>query len=268
MIDGAYADTLSPMGESFCDPYKNYSCLDSYLGDDFITRSINYYRLEWGHEAAPSDPKAPPSRRDYWPGTPQSTPPMPFTEWPYGASTPLSVTRPSSIDSPLMNALSNTKLGQSMNENHIQVYGWIDAGGNVSNETVRGRNWPAAARRSRRNTCRSTRRRSRSATAQPCSPVGRMCSPTSPTSTTARPSSIILRCVSNTTTTRKVSAPAPGRPMSRRGWQHWFSPRIEIRPEFTFYRSLDAPAFNGNSNLGIAPNKYTALIGAADIIIH
>jgi hypothetical protein len=52
------------------------------------------------------------------------------------------------------------------------------------------------------------------------------------------------------------------------GWQHWFSPQIEIRPEFSFYRSLDAPAFNGNANLGIAPNKNTALIGSADIIIH
>jgi hypothetical protein len=48
MIDGAYAETLPPMGKTFCDPYKNYSCLDSYLGDDFITRFINYYRLEWG----------------------------------------------------------------------------------------------------------------------------------------------------------------------------------------------------------------------------
>jgi len=46
-------------------PYKNYNCLDKYLGDEFFTRLINYYRLEWGHEAAPSDPKAPPGRRDY-----------------------------------------------------------------------------------------------------------------------------------------------------------------------------------------------------------
>jgi hypothetical protein len=52
------------------------------------------------------------------------------------------------------------------------------------------------------------------------------------------------------------------------GWQHWFSPQIEIRPEVSFYKSLDANAFNGNSNLGIAPNKNTALIGSADIIIH
>ncbi|HMB94682.1 MAG TPA: hypothetical protein VKK61_01450, partial [Tepidisphaeraceae bacterium] len=57
------ADTLPPMGKSFCDPYKNYSCLDTYLGSDFFTRFINYYRLEWGHDVAPADPKAPPSRR-------------------------------------------------------------------------------------------------------------------------------------------------------------------------------------------------------------
>ncbi len=52
------------------------------------------------------------------------------------------------------------------------------------------------------------------------------------------------------------------------GWQHWFSPQIEIRPEFSFYRSLNAFAFNGNPNLGIAPSKNTALIGSADIIVH
>jgi hypothetical protein len=52
------------------------------------------------------------------------------------------------------------------------------------------------------------------------------------------------------------------------GWQHWLSPQIEIRPEVTYYRSLDGFAFNGNSNLGIPANKNFALIGAADIIIH
>lgn len=138
------ADTLPPMGSSFCDPYKKYSCLDSYLGTDFVTRLINYYRLEWGHDAAPADPKAPPSRRDYWPATPQSTPPMPFTEWPYGGSTTIGVTRPSSIDSPLMAALGNTAVGQALNDNHVQIYGWINAGGNLSNNTVRGGNAPAA----------------------------------------------------------------------------------------------------------------------------
>ena len=138
------ADTLPPVGKTFCDPYKNYACMDSYLGQDFMTRFINYYRLEWGHEAAPSDPKAAASHRDGWPATPQSIPPMPFTEWPYGGATAIGVTRPNSVDSPLMNALGNTPAGQWMNDAHIQVYGWLNAGGNLSNNTVRGGNSPAA----------------------------------------------------------------------------------------------------------------------------
>jgi hypothetical protein len=126
------------------DPYKNYACLDPYLGTDFISRFINYYRLEWGHDVAPADPKAAPSRRPEFPTTPASTPPMPFAEWPYGGSTNLGVTRPSSADSPLMAALGNTAVGNWMNDAHIQVYGWVNAGGNLSTNTVRGGNAPAA----------------------------------------------------------------------------------------------------------------------------
>src|ERR1700733_7157762 len=75
----------APVGcRTVVDPYKNYACLDAYLGTDFMSRLVNYYRLEWGHDAAPADPKAPPGRRDYWPATPQAIPPYPFTEWPYG----------------------------------------------------------------------------------------------------------------------------------------------------------------------------------------
>jgi hypothetical protein len=149
MISGANAaDATLPVKANGCtyggDPYKNYSCLDAYLGTDLASRFINYYKLEWGHEAAPADPKAPPSRRSYWPATPEAIPPYPFTEWPYGGTTSLGVTRPSSVDSPLMAALGNTAFGQSLNDNHIQIYGWVNAGGNFSNNTVRGGNAPAA----------------------------------------------------------------------------------------------------------------------------
>jgi putative OmpL-like beta-barrel porin-2 len=138
--------TTMPMKSSAnCDPYKNYSCLDAYLGDDFFSRFVNYYKLEWGHDAAPADPKAPPGRRAEWPATPQSTPPMPFTEWPYGGTTNLGVTRPSSVDSPLMAAISNTAAGSWMADNHIQIYGWGDVGGNLSTNSVKpGGNAPAA----------------------------------------------------------------------------------------------------------------------------
>jgi Putative beta-barrel porin-2, OmpL-like. bbp2 len=140
LVSGAQAAGAAPAN---CDPYKNYSCLDTYLGSDFWSRFTNYYRLEWGHEAAPSDPKAPAGRREGWPTTPESIPPMPFTEWPYGGSTALGVTRTSSVDSPLMAALGNTPFGQALSDSHIQIYGWINGGGNFSSSTVRGGNAPA-----------------------------------------------------------------------------------------------------------------------------
>ena len=127
------------------DPYQNYACLDNYLGDDVLTRLYNYYKLEWGQTAAPSDPNAPASRRDDWPATPETTPPMPFTEWPYGGTTALGVTRTGSVDSPLMTAIGNTDAGAWLNKYGFQIYGWVDPGFNVSSNTTRpGGNAPMA----------------------------------------------------------------------------------------------------------------------------
>jgi hypothetical protein len=50
------------------------------------------------------------------------------------------------------------------------------------------------------------------------------------------------------------------------GWQHWFSPQIEVRPEIAYYRSLTANAFNGNANAGIPPSRNWAVIAASDLI--
>jgi hypothetical protein len=126
-------------------PYKNYDCLDKYLGDGFFERLVNYYRLEWGHDGPPADPKAPPSRRAGWPDAAQTSPPMPFTEWPYGGSTNIGMTRPNAVDSPLMIALGNTELGKTMSDAHMQVYGWINGGGNLSTNSVTpGGNFPAS----------------------------------------------------------------------------------------------------------------------------
>jgi hypothetical protein len=136
----------APAAAGNCDPYANYRCLDAYLGDDFVTRLCRYYALEQGHDGPPTDPKALPSRRSeaIWPATPESTPPMPFTEWPYGGTTTIGVTRPGSVDSPLMVALGNTQLGAALNASHIQIYGWVEPGANISTNTVKpGGNMPA-----------------------------------------------------------------------------------------------------------------------------
>ncbi|HMA49405.1 MAG TPA: outer membrane beta-barrel protein [Magnetospirillaceae bacterium] len=128
-----------------CDPYKDYSCLDSYLGDGVLERLANYYKLEWGHGTAPSDPNAPAARRENWPGTPETTPPMPYAEWPTGALTSIGVSRPNSADSPLMVAIANTSVGQWMADNHLQVYGWVNPGANLSSNSNRpGGNAPIA----------------------------------------------------------------------------------------------------------------------------
>jgi len=70
---------------------------------------------------------------------------MPFTEWPYGGTTPLGVTRTGSADSPLMVAISDTAVGKWMGDTGLQLYGWIDVGANISSSTTKpGGNAPAA----------------------------------------------------------------------------------------------------------------------------
>ncbi len=135
--------SAAPYAWGYTAPYpKDW---DKRIGYDFWTRLVNYYALEWGHDAPPPDPKAPPARRPGWTPAPQSTPPYPFTEWPYGGATAIGVTRPNSVDSPLMVALANTYVGKALNEAHVQIYGWVNFGGNRSTNTVKpGGNWPAA----------------------------------------------------------------------------------------------------------------------------
>jgi hypothetical protein len=117
-----------------CDPYLDYKCLDTYLGDGVLTRFFRYYQLEWGKAVAPSDPNAPPSARDaaVWPKTPVSTPPMPYTDFPYGGSPNIGTTRPNSVDSPFMMAIANTGVGKWLQDQHIQIYGWVNGGFNLS----------------------------------------------------------------------------------------------------------------------------------------
>ena len=119
------------------DPYKNYACLDTYLGNNVFDRFYNYYRLEWGESGPPVDPNAPPGRRANWDPAPETTPPMPFTDWPYGGTTALGGNRTGSADSPLMMSIANTSVGKFLQDTGIQIYGWVDPGFNVSTNNVR-----------------------------------------------------------------------------------------------------------------------------------
>ncbi|HET6306826.1 MAG TPA: outer membrane beta-barrel protein [Rhodopila sp.] len=147
-LQGALAQTATPAAPTVTvpppttctgtpDPYKNYACMDDYLGSNVFDRLYNYYRLEWGESGPPTDPNAPSSRKAGWDPAPETTPPMPFTDWPYGGTTTLGANRTGSVDSPLMTAIANTTPGKWLQDTGIQIYGWLDAGGNISTNSRR-----------------------------------------------------------------------------------------------------------------------------------
>ena len=116
----------------------------------FIGRLYHAYKDEWGLGAPPdAPPGSPPSRRADFPPAPESSGPYPFTEWPFGGANGVGITTPNSVDSPLMTALAPTGFGQWLSDNHIQIYGWVNPGFNVSNThtlpgQITGGNNPAA----------------------------------------------------------------------------------------------------------------------------
>jgi hypothetical protein len=93
------------------------------VGDGFFDRMVNSYKLEWGHEGPPADPKALPGRRAGWPDAPS----FPFTEWTCDGAKSIGVTRPASTDSPLMVAPANTEFAKALNAGNMQIYGWINS---------------------------------------------------------------------------------------------------------------------------------------------
>jgi len=109
---------------------------------------IKSYVDEWGKPPPPGDPNAPPTR---WPASelppqPQTIPPYPFTEWPFGGASTIGATVPNSQGGALMKALAPTDFGQWLKDNHIEIYGWINGGGNVSTASTpyKNANFPAA----------------------------------------------------------------------------------------------------------------------------
>jgi putative OmpL-like beta-barrel porin-2 len=122
---------------------------DTAAGADdfgFLTRLYNAYADEWGMASAPAEPNAPASRRPApFPPQPENSPPYPFTEWPIGGLNPIGASLPNAVDSPLMKAIGPSPLGKTLEDSHIQIYGWVNGGGNLSTATTGyGGNAPAA----------------------------------------------------------------------------------------------------------------------------
>jgi hypothetical protein len=118
---------LFPAGPSIADHSGNHD-------QEFFWILFNAYADEW-NRMPPAEPPAQPTRRPEAevPPVPMTSPPMPFTDWPIGATQVIGGATPNSVDSPLMDALIGaTRIGKPLEDAHVQIYGWIDAGGNTS----------------------------------------------------------------------------------------------------------------------------------------
>lgn len=112
----------------------------------FLQRLFNAYAIEFNPPPpalAVQTAAAPSGRRPDIPPAPLASPPWPWPDWPFGGAPLLGGATPNSSGNNLMKALSGTPTGDFLKDNHIEIWGWIDGGFNLS--TSRGVNGNAPA---------------------------------------------------------------------------------------------------------------------------
>jgi hypothetical protein len=87
---------------------------------------------------APSGRLPPP-----FPPAPLDSPPWPWTDWPFGGSPLLGGSTPNASGNNLMKALGGTSFGDYLKENNTEIWGWVDAGANLSTSHGADGNLPA-----------------------------------------------------------------------------------------------------------------------------
>jgi hypothetical protein len=78
-----------------------------------------------------------------FPPAPLAAPPWPWPDWPFGGTPLLGGATPNSSGNNLMKALSGTSTGDFLKDNHIEIWGWVDAGFNLSTSSGTNGNAPA-----------------------------------------------------------------------------------------------------------------------------
>ena len=106
-------------------------------GIHFFERLGKTYSEDWRHTAAES---ADPRRRGL--AAPESSPPYPFSDWPYGGSPTLGA--PDGNGGPCMIALYTGENGKWWENSRMKIYGWINGGFNLSTSDRHFGNAPAA----------------------------------------------------------------------------------------------------------------------------
>jgi Putative beta-barrel porin-2, OmpL-like. bbp2/Carboxypeptidase regulatory-like domain len=101
----------------------------------FFRRLGRAYKEDWTG-TAPSGP--PPSNRGL--RSPISSPPFPFSDWPYGGSPDIGF--PDTTVYPLMTAIYGGSNGEGWKKSRVKIYGWLEPSLNLS--TSRRSNFPTA----------------------------------------------------------------------------------------------------------------------------
>jgi hypothetical protein len=105
----------------------------------FMRRFIRAYKDDWKPSSGSSSPA--PKFRGF--PAPVTNPPFPFTVWPYGGS--VTIGQPWTQAGPLMTAIWGGSNGDWWKATGIQIYGWLNAGANVSTSKQPGySNFPEA----------------------------------------------------------------------------------------------------------------------------
>jgi hypothetical protein len=111
----------------------------------FWKRFASAYWRDWHPSTAEASPTPPPAQEPAFRGYPPpvQNPPFPFSVWPIGG-TPW-IGYPNATNYPLTQALLSGPHGEWWKNANIQIYGWVDVGGNLSTSHARPfGNLPAA----------------------------------------------------------------------------------------------------------------------------
>jgi hypothetical protein len=93
---------------------------------NFFERFARAYADDWKSQPADSGPA--PKFRGY--PSPVNGPPFPFSDWPYGGSPVIS--KPWTQSGPLMEAIWSGSNADAWKNSGVQIYGWLNAGFNIS----------------------------------------------------------------------------------------------------------------------------------------
>jgi hypothetical protein len=115
------------------------------INDGLLTRLFQDYVDEFNPSpqtaAQPAD-AAPTRRPAPFPQAPLASPPWPWADWPFGGTPMLGGATPNSSGNNLMKALHGTSFGNFLNDNNIEIWGWINGGMNLSTSQGKKGNLP------------------------------------------------------------------------------------------------------------------------------